>query len=57
MQDSPYHEYGSVKFTISGKGIVDAEVMTKRHETVNLAEHLRDMQPNPIILNYKLNRR
>ena len=25
MQDSPYHEYGSVKFTICEKGIVDAE--------------------------------
>jgi DNA repair protein RadA len=25
MQDSPYHEYGSVKFSISEKGIVDAE--------------------------------
>jgi hypothetical protein len=25
MQDGPYHEYGSVKFTISAKGIVDAE--------------------------------
>ena len=25
MQDVPYHEYGSVKFTISEKGVVDAE--------------------------------
>ena len=25
MQDSPYHEYGSVKFSISEKGVVDAE--------------------------------
>ena len=25
MQDSPYHEYGSVKFTICEKGVVDAE--------------------------------
>lgn len=25
MQDSPYHEYGSVRFTISEKGVVDAE--------------------------------
>jgi len=25
MQDSPYHEYGSVKFTISEKGVVDTE--------------------------------
>ena len=25
MQDSPYHEYGSIKFTLSEKGIIDAE--------------------------------
>jgi DNA repair protein RadA len=30
MQDSPYHEYGSVKFTISEKGIVDAEETDKK---------------------------
>ena len=30
MQDSPYHEYGSVKFTISQKGIVDAEETDKK---------------------------
>jgi DNA repair protein RadA len=29
MQDSPYHEYGSVKFTISGRGVQDAEDDTK----------------------------
>ena len=30
LQDSPYHEYGSVKFTISEKGIVDAEETDKK---------------------------
>ena len=30
MQDSPYHEYGSVKFTISEKGIVEAEETDKK---------------------------
>src|SRR6476619_1384890 len=30
MQDSPYHEYGSVKFTISARGIVDAEETDKK---------------------------
>jgi len=30
MQDSPCHEYGSVKFTISEKGIVDAEEVDKK---------------------------
>jgi DNA repair protein RadA len=30
MQDSPCHEYGSVKFTISEKGIVDAEEIDKK---------------------------
>ena len=30
MQDSPYHEYVSVKFTISEKGIVDAEETDKK---------------------------
>jgi DNA repair protein RadA len=30
MQDSPCHEYGSVKFTISEKGIVDAEEPDKK---------------------------
>lgn len=30
MQDSPYHEYGSVKFTITEKGVVDAEDADKK---------------------------
>jgi DNA repair protein RadA len=30
MQDSPYHEYGSVKFTITEKGIVDTEETDKK---------------------------
>jgi DNA repair protein RadA len=30
MQDSPCHEYGSVKFTISEKGIVDADEVDKK---------------------------
>jgi DNA repair protein RadA len=30
MQDSPYHEYGSVKFTISEKGVVDTEETDKK---------------------------
>lgn len=30
MQDSPCHEYGSVKFTISEKGIIDAEEVEKK---------------------------
>src|SRR6476620_8537535 len=30
MQDSPYHEYGSVKFGISEKGVVDAEETDKK---------------------------
>ena len=30
LQDSPYHEYGSVKFRISEKGIVDAEETDKK---------------------------
>ena len=30
MQDSPYHEYGSVKFSISEKGVVDADETDKK---------------------------
>lgn len=30
MQDSPYHEYGSVRFTITEKGIEDVEERDKR---------------------------
>ena len=30
MQDSPYHEYASVKFTISEKGVIDGEETEKK---------------------------
>jgi DNA repair protein RadA len=30
MQDSPYHEYGSVRFTITEKGIEDVEAPDKK---------------------------
>ena len=30
MQDSPYHEYGSVRFTITEKGIEDVEEPDKK---------------------------
>jgi DNA repair protein RadA len=32
MQDSPYHEYGSTKFTITEKGIQDVEDSDKKKE-------------------------
>lgn len=32
MQDSPYHEYGSVKFTITEKGIQDVDESDKKKE-------------------------
>jgi DNA repair protein RadA len=38
MQDSPYHEYGSVKFSISEKGVVDAEETDKNTSKTNDSE-------------------
>jgi DNA repair protein RadA len=32
MQDSPYHEYGSTRFTITEKGIQDVEDSDKKKE-------------------------
>ena len=38
MQDSPYHEYSSVKFSISEKGVVDAEETEKKASKANDSE-------------------
>ena len=33
MQDSPYHEYASVKFTICEKGVIDGEETEKTRDS------------------------
>jgi DNA repair protein RadA len=44
MQDSPYHEYSSVRFTITEAGIQDVEETEKKTETTNLAHSTRKIE-------------